>query len=332
MHSTPSRPARLGALLLGLTAWACGGGSSGDSSGDGGAGVGSSSGSPKVGSAGSGFRAKIDGKRWEAEPIGVTARAGGVPGGLVLVGSQSASGMSQSISISLAAVTGPGTYALGVGPGVIGGTASVGEAPLGTGNGNAWETELNGLSGTVQIIKLDTTKIVGTVAFTATAGKRNTIGGTRTVTEGEFDLPLKGTLPPVPPNVGSKVSATLGGRPYNAWAVNTSLQDFMGGAGVNISTTSSENTLSLMLVGVTAPGTYAISNTGPQRFISAGRNGTPECCWGQNGNGETGTINITSLSPARIKGTFSATLRPSPGKPATAPLMITDGVFDVGVD
>ena len=46
---------------------------------------------------------------------------------------------------------------------------------------------------------------------------------------------------------------------------------------------------------------------------------------------DVGTITITSLTPSRVKGLLTATLRPTPGKPATTPLVITDGTFDVGI-
>jgi hypothetical protein len=32
-----------------------------------------------------------------------------------------------------------------------------------------------------------------------------------------------------------------------------------------------------------------------------------------------------------VKGTFSGTLQPQPGKAATAPLTVADGVFDIGI-
>jgi hypothetical protein len=66
-------------------------------------------------------------------------------------------------------------------------------------------------------------------------------------------------------------------------------------------------------------------------MVTAGVNGgdASSCCWGGNA-GDTGTIVITSLTPARVKGTFSGTLQPPTGKPATTPLVITDGVFDLG--
>jgi hypothetical protein len=285
------------------------------------------------GGGGAGFTAVIDGKAWAAEPIGVTALAGGVPGGIVVVGSQVTGATSTSLTISLGSITGPGTYPLGVGPGVYGGTASVGEAALGSGAANIWATRLDGHSGSITIASVSG-RMVATFEFTGVADKRNALGGMRGVTSGKIDLPLMGALTPVPDKVGARVGAVLNGVRYDAWSATARLKDFMGGAGVAVDTTSSENVVSLMLVGVTAPGVYPISNVAPQRFVIVGLNGgdADHCCWGLNAGGDTGMIEITSLTPTRVKGTFSGTLQPQPGKPAKAPLVIEGGSFDVGVD
>jgi hypothetical protein len=209
----------------------------------------------------------------------------------------------------------------------------VGEGTAGSGDSNAWSTPLDGLAGTVTLTTLGPSRVVGTFQYRTEPGRRNTVGGTRTVTDGRIDLPLMGTIPPVAENLGSRVSAVLGGQPYNAWSINGTLMDFMGGAGVNISTSSSVNHVSVMLVGVTAPGTYPLSTTAPLRTLIVGKNGgdAAHCCWGLNAGGDTGTITVTSLTSTRVKGTFSGTLQPQPGKPATAPLVVTEGAFDVGI-
>ena len=286
------------------------------------------------GAGGAGFTAKVDGVAWAAEPIGVTAVAGGLPGGLIVVGSRTLGGTVTSLTLTLGSITGPGRYALGVGPGVYGGTASVGEAPLASGAGNTWQTPFDGLAGIIDITNLAGGRIVATFQFTGEAGTRNPLGGRRLVTEGTINLPLMGTLPPVPDNVGAGVSATLGVSPYNAWSVTARLRDYTGGPGVSIDTTSSVNVVSLMLAGVTAPGTYALSSVAPLRTIIVGKNGgdADHCCWGLNGGADSGSITITSLTATRVKGTFSGTLQPQPGKAATAPLQIVDGSFDVGVN
>jgi hypothetical protein len=154
------------------------------------------------------------------------------------------------------------------------------------------------------------------------------------VTDGEFDLTLTGTLATLPANQGSKVSARLNGRLYNAWGVNGLLTDFTGGEGIRVTTSTGEDGLEVQLVGVTAPGTYAISGASPLRIVTVGKNGgdAQHCCWGLNAGGDVGTITVTSLTADRVQGTFSATLQPHPGRPATTPLVVTEGTFDVGIE
>jgi len=149
-----------------------------------------------------------------------------------------------------------------------------------------------------------------------------------------FDLPFTGNIVPVPANVGSKISADLNGVPYNAWDAFGGLTVFTGGAGVDVNSTSSENAVFITLVGVTAPGTYALSNVSPEKFILVGLNGgnASTCCWGLNAGGDVGSVTVTSITPDRVQGTFSGTLQPQPGKPASAPLVITNGVFDVAIE
>jgi hypothetical protein len=305
-----------GLVGLALVVVGCGGGGGGTAAG------------------GSGFRAKVDGAQWVAESISISAGPiKPLPGSLLVVGSQNAGGKNTAVTLTLGNITGPGTYAFGVGPEVIGGIASLGETPTGTNDSNVWETPLDGVSGQIVITTLTSDHLVATFAFVGAAGKRNLLGGTRTITEGQIDLPFSGALTPVPENVGSKVSATLNDAPYNAWLVSGMLKDFTGAAGVNITTATSVNALTLTLEGVTAAGTYALSDVTPLRTIIAGHNGgdATHCCWGLNGGGDVGTITITSLTAARVKGTFSGTLQPQPGKAATAPLVVTDGAFDVGI-
>ena len=55
------------------------------------------------------------------------------------------------------------------------------------------------------------------------------------------------------------------------------------------------------------------------------------CCWGLNAPGDVIKVVVTALSAKRVTGTFSGTLKPQPGKPATQDLVITDGKFDVGI-
>jgi hypothetical protein len=277
----------------------------------------------------SGFTAKIDGVNWEADEISIAASTvPGVPGALLVTGTESNGGTSTSLVITLYNVDGPGTYALGVSSDVFGGTGQVGEA------GNSWITENTGDEGTITLTTLGGGRIVGTFSYRADPGQNNAVGGTRVVTAGKIDLPFTGTITPLPDNQGSKVSALFGGQLYNAWSAYGLLQDHLGGAGFQFSTSTKLNGLSLLLSGVTAPGTYTISHTNPVRSVGAGRNGgdADHCCWGGGGSAlDVGTITITSITATRVQGTITATLQPSPGKPATAPLVITNGMFDIGI-
>jgi hypothetical protein len=295
---------------------------------------GGDSGGPDGGS--SGLTARVDGVRWEAEPISIAASAvAGVPGGLLVLGTETSGGITRSVIVTLYNVRGPGTYALGVGSEVYGGTGQVGE---GTGNGgdaNSWITENTGDAGSVTITTLSGGRIKGTFAFVADTGHNNTTAETRTVTDGEFDLPFTGTLVPVPANKGSKVSAEYGSRFYNAWSVNGLLQDLTGGPGFQFSTSTKYDGLSIHLQAVTDTGTFSLSSVAPIRVITAGHNGgdASHCCWGGGGSvlPSTGTIKVTSISATRVQGTFNGILQPQTGKPATTPLVITDGTFDVGI-
>lgn len=290
---------------------------------------GSDSGGPSGG--GSGLTAKVDGVSWEAEPISIVASAiAGLPGAIMILGTDNSTGESRSITITLQNISGPGTYALGVGSDVIGGSGLYGEA------GEGWITENTGLAGTVTLTTLTADHIKGTFEYDADPGNNNPIGGTHHITQGKFDLPFSGTLVPVPANQGSKVTATFGDdTPYNAWSVNGLLQDHLGGAGFQFSTSTKDHGLSVLISGtITVGSVFTINHQSPGVVsVGAGRNGGDEdhCCWGGGGSAlDIGSITITSISADRVTGHLTATIQPSPGKPATVPLKV-EAEFNVAI-
>lgn len=282
---------------------------------------------------GSGFRAKVDGAAWEADGVGTFANALGIsPGNLIVGGTSTRGGVTTSLTLTVYNIADTGTYALGTNLGVDGGFGQVGQSDGGDGKGNAWITPGTGMDGEIRITRLDGGRIVADFRYTAVPGKNNTMTGNREVTEGHLDLPYQGTLLPVQEQHGGKLTATLGGKPYNAATIIASLVDINGNAGVRLTTTTSENGISLSLSGITGPGTYAIVHRQPNpRAIYVGRNGgTAEtCCWGQEG--DSAEVTITSLTAKRVKGTFKGVLVPQTGKPAPGNLAVTDGAFDVGI-
>ena len=147
-------------------------------------------------------------------------------------------------------------------------------------------------------------------------------------------FPIREPSVPAPENKGSMATATLNKKPYTAAGAYARLLDFTGLPGITITTINSENGYSLILQGVTAEGSYPINNTSPSSVsIVGGRNGgTAEtCCWQSANAGSTGTVIITEITATRIKGAFTANLKPNAGKPAIADLLIEDGAFDVAV-
>ena len=284
------------------------------------------------GGGGSGLSAKVDGEAWEAEPIGVTAQAiPSSPGCIAFSGAQSKGAISSSITVTLYNVKDTGIYPLGTGSEVIGGMGQAGQSTgEGGGKSNAWITEGTGLDGEVHVTKFTSSHITATFHYVCVPGKNNPLTVNKVITDGKVDMDYKGTLLPVLEKHGSKVRATLGGKPYNAATINASLVDLNGNAGVNISTLSSVHGISIMLSGVTAKGVYTGIHMQPNpRSVGAGRNSAlaEQCCWG--GDGDTVTIEVTDISAARVKGTFHGVLVPR--KPATTSLEIKDGIFDVGI-
>jgi hypothetical protein len=155
--------------------------------------------------------ASIDGQAWAAGAQSVLAQAvQNAPGTYLIEGTQLVGSTPTTILVTLYNTAGPGIFPLGVTPTVFGGTASL------TVGGVSWSTPLSGAAGAATITALTPTRIAGSFAFAATPLAGGT--GTRTVTGGQFDLPLStsGTLPTVPDNAGSRVSMSMAGTFWNA--------------------------------------------------------------------------------------------------------------------
>lgn len=289
-------------------------------------GTGSASGGDKL-------TAKIDGKAFEAAAISLSAQVDfGVPGAVQFLGNQTVDGVNRGITVTLYNVYGPGEYPLGTDISVFGGIGQLGEGTGSGGDANSWITRSNGASGKVVLKSIGDGRMTGTFEYTCGPGKKNAPGADRAVTDGAFDLAYKGVFVPAAEGKGSRVRATLNGKPYNAATVIGLLKDYTGKDGFQFSSVTSENGVSIHLEGVTAPDSFGLANVPPIRTLIAGlTGGTAEfCCW-QSVTGNTGYIVVTSLSANRVKGRFAGTIKPSAGKPATADLVIENGVFDVGL-
>jgi hypothetical protein len=270
--------------------------------------------------------ARVDGQNWTSVPTSAVAFPGG-SGSFTITGAESAGTTSRGITLALYFIRGPGTYALGAGNGVVGGRAQYSEA------GVVWATPNDGASGSVTISTLTPTRIAGTFEYTAQLSRGTSTTQTRAVTNGRFDIPMTsatGSLPTVPPNAGSIVKATIGGNAYNAGTADATSSDLGNGVGFNSHNLTWQ--LQMGLAGVTTAGTYTLNQPARRTFSVSGVGagpGNPQCCWGLQA-GDVGTVTITSITPARMIGTFNATLRPQPNSGKTQPLVISNGTFDVG--
>ncbi|MDQ3697488.1 MAG: DUF6252 family protein [Gemmatimonadota bacterium] len=269
------------------------------------------------------FTATIDGQAWESDLLSQAAVAGS-PGTYTLTGGKVLSSTDfRGITLALFNIGAAGTYPLGVGVFAFGGMGIVSEP------GAAWSTPNSGAAGSITITTLTTTRIAGTFEFTTTTSLTPGATGTRTVTDGEFDLPVRrtsGTFGPLPDNQGSRASATIDGAAWNAAELVVSYS--FGTLALGIS--NDRRSINMIFANVTGPGTYPLASPSSVSAMGGTSDPTSLCCWLQP-TGNSGSLTVTSLTATRVKGTFSFTLAPSPNTTATGPLVITNGQFDFGL-
>jgi hypothetical protein len=88
--------------------------------------------------------------------------------------------------------------------------------------------------------------------------------------------------------------------------------------------------MNISLNEVTGPGTFPLSGTVRIMNASATTN-TLTNSWSSAGAGSSGSVTVTSITATRMRGTFTATLGPTPGSSTPGPLTVTDGSFDIGL-
>lgn len=269
--------------------------------------------------------AKIDGAAFQSNPLfsrqGIVSFA---PGAFVIAAHQTEGTSYRSITISLANIAGPGTYPLGVGPTVFGGSGIV------VLDANGWGTPLSGDAGSITITTLSTTQMVGTFSFVADASTGGATG-VKSVTEGAFDVPIVsgGNDGPPAEHLGGRVTGMIDGV---EWAAATNVSGNASGAFI-LTASNNLRTVSISVSAFTPPDTFDLSSTAPFRLVQVlGPGNAPTsdpCCWNALA-GNTGTITIATATATRVTGSVSALLAPSPGSSATTPLAV-ELTFDVGL-
>jgi hypothetical protein len=312
---TLRRVLRCSLAAAAITAAACGGSDGGPAGIDGGS------------SSGFTMTAKIDGAAWAASNPAFINAVQSTAGTYVISGSQNSATQSVVMTITLANIRGPGTYPLGVGPQVPGGSVVLANTSTG------WSSPMSGADGSITITTLNATQMAATFNFVVTGP-----AGTRTVTDGNFNVAVRSltTTGAIPDNAGSALTATIGGTTWNAAFIqgNVTTNALFGpGQFFTIASTNSTRGVSITLSGVTGPGTYTLGNTGTvTRQLTVSNVTNPLAnMWTSIGTGASGSVIITSMTATRIKGTFSATLVPAAGSTTVGNLVVANGTFDVGL-
>jgi len=264
------------------------------------------------------FTAKIDGVAWAPD---ISPTAINVSAGLYsITGFKSTGSNPYTMVLALANITGPGTYPLGVTQQIFGGTAQVSDLSGG------WATPNTGADGTLVITTLSATQMVGTFNFVAVP--LLTATGNKTVTEGQFDIPVSGTAGVAAANQGSRVTGTLNGAFAASGATSILNSGTLTVVAVGGGTGGAYQTLTMSLAGWTGAGgsPYALSGSAPIRSIIVG-NGVG-AAWTSNTTGGNGSVVITSANSGRIVGSFTANVVGVAGG-ATGTLAIS-GSFSLG--
>jgi hypothetical protein len=276
--------------------------------------------------------ATIDGTRWVSDlaPSGLVV---GTPGQFAITGQKLISSTNaQFVSLVLSNIDRPGTYPLGVSTTLWGGFGLFGDAT------SSWATPLSGAAGSVTITVLTETRIAGTFAFDATPAG-GSASGTKRITEGTFDyLVERQTVGELPAHAGGRFTMQRDGV---LWGGATSVAVDQTGTTPLLALQAGNDggTIAFTLTEVTGPGTYELHNLSPRITIMVVDTNTGHM-WGgsvtfdKGGSATTddeGSITITEYTPARVKGTFGGTLMPSPGSAATTPIVLADGVCDLGL-
>ena len=270
------------------------------------------------------LKATIDGAAWcsnaGVESTGIPQT---LPGVYAITGTQLGGNNPTTLNITLYNVGAPGTYPLGVGPQVPGGSGLVSNLSGG------WGTPQTGADGSIMITTLTATRIEGSFFFTANATTGGATGS-KAVTLGTFALPVKptGTIGPLPANAGSKVSAQISGASYNAAAASASIS--LANGILVVSSSNSLRGVSISLSGFAGAGFYALAANPSRTLTVVNAANFQSNSWSSLGAGSSGSVVVTSMTSTRLQGTFNATLGPAPGTSTTGSIQVV-GTFDIGL-
>lgn len=264
------------------------------------------------------FAATIDGVSFSSTKASATLVGAG---NFTITSGAAATGT--SVTLLLYSIGKPGTYPLGVTPGIIGGAGQL------TASGATLSTANSGTAGTVTVTAISLTRISGTFSFKASRATGFRESETRVVSDGRFDVAVtgSGTLE-IPPNIGSSTTGSIDFVDF--FATQITLVDNPSSGTLLLDLRQSPRKLTVEVSEFTGPGSYTLG-TGVARRL---RYDAPvrdfESTWGGSNSTTSGTVVVTSLTSSRIQGTVEATLTPTFAPLGTKPVNVSLR-FDVGL-
>ena len=306
------------ALGLAAATIGCGGGSGSSPTAPG-----NSSGSSNPSTSSMTFR--VDGTATTASSV-----AGNFANGILSVSGTDAS---RATTLSFAVTptaAGTGTYTLG--------PLSSANALILIGNPAAgWQAAVGIGSGTITINTLTTTTASGTFSFSLAAVAGSGATGTKTITEGTFNVTFASTGPPPgTPGNGSSISVLIDGV---QWTSSLSRRATLLN---NILTITGQDTnFRVITLAVPFSGGVQIPPSPPASvsldFATPGRGIVTMVLgaqnWDNGHDGGAGTFTVTSISNTRVAGTFNVTLVNNPVNVAPVPTArLTNGQFDMALE
>jgi hypothetical protein len=222
---------------------------------------------------------------------------------------------------------GAGAYALG--------PLSAANAQVLIGNPAAgWQAAVGIGNGTIIINSLTSTSASGTFSFSLVPVAGSGAAGTKSITDGVFNVTFTSVPSPTPtPNGGSTLSAIVDGVP---WTSSLTRRATLNNNFLTL--TGQDTNFRVITIVVPVSSTLFVPPSQPPTILLNGTLGLVTMVLGtqnwDNGHaGGGGTLTLTGLSQTRVTGTFTATLvlsgsNASPGSFA----QLTGGQFDMALE
>jgi len=225
---------------------------------------------------------------------------------------------------------GVGTYTFG--------PLSGANAQLLVGNPAAgWQAGVGIGSGTITVTSLTSTSASGTFTFSMVAVAGTGATGTKSITDGVFNVTLTTAPPPAAtPSGGSTFSTLIDGVPWTSSlsrrATMTSNILTITGQDTNFRVITLAVPISAgLLIPPSGPATVSLDFTpgvhGVVTMVLGSQN------WDNGHDGASGTFTVTSISATRVTGTFTVTLVNNPVNVVPVPTArLTSGQFDMALE